>query len=316
MTTSSTRNRSWALTPGAVGGGHLRSDTLLLGVDGGGTKCRARLCAPSGAKLGEAEAGPANIRLGLDVSFAAVLQATQACLTHAGLSSGDLSRITAWLALAGASEPTDLDAARRLKYPFARAMITSDAHAACVGAHGGRDGGVVVVGTGTIGWAQLKGRQYRVGGWGAIVGDEGSGAWIGRELMRRVLWAHDGRIQSTPLLDRAFEQFQSDPHAIVRWASDASPHEFGAVAPLVVEHAQAGDAIGVELMRGAASHIDALAARLVALGVDRIALVGGLSDHVGSWVSDATQARLTQPAGDALDGALELARATAESVAA
>jgi glucosamine kinase len=294
----------------------LRSDALLLGVDGGGTRCRARLCAPSGAKLGEAEAGPANIRFGLDISFAAVLEATQACLTRAGLSSGDLSRVTACLALAGASEPTDLAAARQLKYPFGRVMITSDAHAACVGAHGERDGGVVVAGTGTIGWAQLKGRQYRVGGWGAIVGDEGSGAWIGRELMRRVLWAHDGRIPSSPLLDRAFEQFQSDPHAIVRWAPSASPQEFGALAPLVVEQAQAGDAIGVELMRAAAAHVDALAARLAALGVDRIALVGGLADPMRSWISDATRARLTPPAGDALDGALQLARATAESVAA
>lgn len=222
----------------------------------------------------------------------------------------------ACLALAGASEPADLAAARRVKYPFGRAMITSDAHAACVGAHGGRDGGVVVVGTGTIGWAQLKGEQYRVGGWGPIVSDEGSGAWIGRELMRRVLWAYDDRIEATPLLDRAFGQFQSDPHAIVHWASNALPHEFGALAPMVVEHAQTGDAIGVELMRAAATHVDALAARLTALGVDRIALVGGLAEHMTSWVSDSTQARLTRPAGDALDGALQLARATAESVAA
>ena len=81
----------------------MRSESLLLGVDGGGTRCRARLCAPSGARLGEAAAGPANIRLGLDVSFAAVLEATQACLEQAGLSSRDLPRITACLALAGSA---------------------------------------------------------------------------------------------------------------------------------------------------------------------------------------------------------------------
>jgi len=294
----------------------MRSESLLLGVDGGGTRCRARLCAPSGARLGEAAAGPANIRLGLDVSFAAVLQATQACLEQAGLSSRDLPRIVACLALAGASEPTDLAAAQRLKLPFGRAVITSDAHAACVGAHGGRDGGVVVVGTGTIGWAEHKNRQYRVGGWGLNVSDEGSGAWIGRELLRRVLWAHDGRIGMTTLLERAFEPFQSDPHAIVRWASDASPREFGALAPLVIEHARAGDGVGIEILRAAAAHVDALAARLMALGVERIALVGGLADHMRSWLADGTQARLVPSAGDALDGALQLARAAAESAAA
>ena len=294
----------------------MRSESLLLGVDGGGTRCRARLCAPSGSRLGEAAAGPANIRLGLDVSFAAVLEATQACLAQAGLSSRDLPRITACLALAGASEPTDLAAAQRRKLPFGRAKITSDAHAACVGAHGGRDGGVVVVGTGTIGWAEHKNRQYRVGGWGLNVSDEGSGAWIGRELLRQVLWAHDGRIETTTLLRRAFEQFQSDPHAIVRWASGASPREFGALAPLVIEQARAGDMVAIAILRAAAAHVDALAARLTALGVERIALVGGLAEPMRSWLSDGTRARLVPAAGDALDGALQLARAAAESAAA
>jgi glucosamine kinase len=294
----------------------MRSESLLLGVDGGGTRCRARLCAPSGSRLGEAAAGPANIRLGLDVSFAAVLEATQACLEQAGLSSRDLPRITACLALAGASEPTDLAAAQRRNLPFGRALITSDAHAACVGAHGGRDGGVVVVGTGTIGWAEHKSRRYRVGGWGLNVSDEGSGAWMGREVVRQVLWAHDGRIEPTTLLRRAFEQFQSDPHAIVRWASGASPREFGALAPLVIEQARAGDGVGIAILRAAAAHVDALAARLIALGVERIALVGGLADHMRSWLADSTQARLVPSAGDALDGALQLARAAAESAAA
>jgi glucosamine kinase len=266
--------------------------------------------------LGEAVAGPANIRLGLETSFAAILQATQLCLKQAGLSPRDLSRITACLALAGASEPTDLAAARQLKHPFGRATITTDAHAACLGAHRGRDGGVVVVGTGTIGWAEHKGRQYRVGGWGLTVSDEGSGAWLGRELLRRVLWAHDGRIEPSHLTEAAFEQFHDDPHAIVRWASNASPRDFGAMAPLVVEHALRGDSIGIELIQMAASHIDSLAAQLLGLGVERLALVGGLAKPMNAWLSDTTKLHLTPPAGDALDGALQIARTSAESIAA
>src|SRR3954469_8123557 len=82
---------------------NLRPDLLLLGIDGGGTKCRARLCAPSGAVLGEGLAGPANIRLGRETSRAAGRHATDQCLQQAGLSSRDLPRVTACLALAGAS---------------------------------------------------------------------------------------------------------------------------------------------------------------------------------------------------------------------
>ena len=294
----------------------MRPDLLLLGIDGGGTKCRARLCAPSGATLGEAVAGPANIRLGLENSLAAVREATRDCLDQAGLSSQDLPRITACLALAGASEPTDLAAARTQTHPFGRTTITTDAHAACVGAHRGGDGGVIIVGTGTIGWAELNGRQYRVGGWGLPVSDEGSGAWLGAEALRRVLWAYDGRVAWTGLLRGLFEQFQNDPHAIVRWTFKASPRDFGSLAPRVVEHAARGDAAGVALMQSAAAHVDGLAARLMELGVSRISLVGGLAPLMKPWVSRSTQSRLVPPAGDALDGALQLARVAAESIAA
>jgi glucosamine kinase len=90
----------------------MRPNALLLGIDGGGTKCRARLCDAMGAKRGEAMAGPANIRFGLERSFSAILKATTDCLVQARLSSKDSSRITACLALAGASEPKYLAAAQ------------------------------------------------------------------------------------------------------------------------------------------------------------------------------------------------------------
>ena len=224
--------------------------------------------------------------------------------------------MAACLALAGASEPTDLAAAQTQKYPFGRTTITTDANAACVGAHRGRDGGVIIVGTGSIGWANLKGRHYRVGGWGLPVSDEGSGAWLGREALRRVLWAHDGRAASTDLLRALFEQFRNDPHAIVRWTSKASPRDFGSLAPQVVEHARSGDHAGIELMQSAAAHIDALAARLIELGVTRLSLAGGLALPMTPWLARDTTAHLVAPAGDALDGALQLARVTAESIAA
>jgi glucosamine kinase len=292
----------------------VHANTLLLGVDGGGTRCRVRLCAPTGAKLGEATGGPANIRFGLDQSFSALLHATSRCLEQAGLSSRDYSRIVACLALAGASEPAELRAAQRYEHPFGRAFITNDAHAACVGAHGGRDGGIIVVGTGTVGWAEMNGRHIRVGGWGLPVSDEGSGAWLGCEALRRVLWAHDGRIAWSDLLTALFRQFQSDPHAIVRWVTHAAPREFASLASAIVEHA--GDPVADELMRQAAGHIDGLAARLVSLGVERLALAGGLAAFIETWLSGDTKRHLVEPQGDALEGALQLARIAAGSAAA
>jgi len=288
-------------------------DTFLLGVDGGGTRCRARLCAASGPRLADAVTGPANIRLGFKPAMIAVMSAVEQCLDQAGLPKNDLDRVTACLALAGASEPTQLAVAQRHKYPFAHTVLVTDAQAACVGAHRGGDGGVIIVGTGSIGWGELNGRQHRVGGWGLPISDEGSGAWIGCEALRQVLWAHDGRVPWTGLLDDLFIHFRRDPHAIVRWTTRASPRDYGSFAPLVVSHASRQDAVAIELMQRAAGHIDALAARLISADVRPLALVGGLADAMAQWVSSDTRRHLIQPAGDALDGAIALARMAVES---
>jgi glucosamine kinase len=285
---------------------------LFLGVDGGGTLCRARLCDGSGTVLGEGKAGPANIRLGLDDSIRAVLDATGQCLAEAKLAI-DSRPIIACLALAGATEPVELEAMENYRHPFRQLVVTTDAHAACVGAHRGEDGGVIIIGTGTVAWAILAGRNHRVGGWGFPVSDEGSGAWLGCEVVRRVLWAHDGRALWTGLLRAVFEQFNSDPHAIVRWMSSAKPRDFATLAPVVVQHTSQDDPAGCELMQLAGGHIDALAERLNAIGVRRLAVAGGLSSSVTPWLSRETRRRLVPAAADALAGALWLARAEAGS---
>ena len=287
-------------------------NVLLLGVDGGGTRCRARLSAVSGKILSEAEAGPANLRLGLGQSFSAVVEAAEQCLHRAFMSRQHLARIVACLALAGASEPGHLAAAERERHPFRKAVITTDAHAACIGAHCGNDGGVIVAGTGAVGWAIVQGQPRRFGGWGLPISDEGSGAWLGAEAVRRVLWANDGRISWTPLLRDLFADFRNDPHAIVTWTATASPRDFGSLAPRVVAHTGNGDVAAVELMRLAATHLDILGARLVAAGAPRLALVGGFAPFVRPWLDEATSSHLVEPADDALTGALRLARSAAE----
>ena len=286
-------------------------NALLLGVDGGGTQCRARLSTTIGVKLGEAAAGPANIRFGLERSFSAIRRAATECLLQAGLSTRDFERITACLALAGASEPSHLAAAQNFPHPFGKAIVTTDAHAACVGAHSGRDGGIIVIGTGSIGWAERQGLHYRVGGWGWPISDEGSGAWLGHEALRRVLWAYDGRIEWSPLLKSIFQRFDSDPHAILQWTMGASPRDLGSLARMVVDSVSENDRVALELMRLAATHIDSLAHRLIVVGTEQLSLVGGLAPHIERWLAPATRDHIIPAEGDALDGALRLANTAA-----
>ncbi len=297
------------------GGPKVKTKVLLLGVDGGGTTCRARLCTFSGEVLGEAATGPANLRLGLQESFAEILAASTQCLSQAGLPRSYLGKVVACLALAGASEPSYLAAAQSYPHPFRRAMVTTDAHAACLGAHGICDGGVIVAGTGTVGWAIVRGHTRRVGGWGMPISDEGSGAWLGCEAVRRLLWALDGRIAATSLLQALADKFDNDPHAIVAWSHAASPGEFASLAPEVFEYAARGDPVARELVGLAARHIDVLAERLIGFGATRLALVGGCAPFLVSSLRERTKSHLVEPAGDALSGALHLAHSVALSLA-
>ena len=86
-------------------------------------------------------------------------------------------------------------------FPFASTVADNDAYAACIGAFAGGSGGIVIAGTGSIGFALVNGERYMVGGWGFSLGDHGSGAWLGHHAVRRAALAIDGLLQPTPLID-------------------------------------------------------------------------------------------------------------------
>ena len=292
---------------------HETKQLVLLGVDGGGTRCRARLADAAGKTLGESVAGPANPRHGLQETLSAIHEATDQCLRNADFALGDC-RIVACLALAGVSESKSHAQVQASRLAFHRLVLTSDARAACFGAHAGHDGGIIIVGTGSVGWGRVVHKEHRVGGWGFPVSDEGSGASLGCEALRRVLWAHDGLIPWTNLLLTLFEKFGRESCGIVHWMSNARPRDFATLAPTIVKHAQQGDAIACGLMQSAAAHIDMVAARLCTLGVPRLSLMGGLADSILPFLSHQTRSGLVAAKGDALDGALRLACAEAASV--
>ena len=285
----------------------MQTGVLVLGIDGGGTKSRARLADTSGRTLAEANGGPATLRFGPEDAFAAIRACTATCFSRAGLSGREGDTV-ACLALAGATEPGLLAAALAHRHPFGRAILASDAEAACIGAHAGADGGVVVVGTGSIGWAILGTDAYRIGGWGFPLSDEGSGAWIGSEAIRRALRAHDGLMGWTPFLTCVFERFGSDPHGVVRWMDKARPRDFAEIAPIAVSYARAGDDQARVLLRAAAGSIARVLRRLKALGAPRLALMGGLAGSLEPFLSVGIRRELVRPCGDALAGALLLAQ--------
>jgi glucosamine kinase len=282
--------------------------TLFIGIDGGGSGCRARLADAEGRILGEGNAEPAAVRLGVERALAAVDAAARAARRDAGLAEDTLARTHAVVGLAGVGRKSVLAGLEAHATAFASVVWLNDAIIACVGAHGGRDGGIVIAGTGSVGLALADGREIRVGGYGFPISDEGSGADLGLRAIRCALRAHDGRIAATSLTRAVMARFSGDPFEAVAFADNATATDYAKFAPLVMDHAYAGDPVACTIVAHAAREIEALVTRLAARGVSRIALLGGVAPRLTAWLAPDVQQLLVPSEGDALDGALTLAR--------
>jgi glucosamine kinase len=287
---------------------HATVRDLLIGVDGGGTGCRARIEDARGRVLGIGAGGPAALRLGIDQSMAAVEQACSAALEAAGLSDDALGTMDAAIGLAGLSRRGMREKLMARVHRFRSVRFVDDALIACIGAHGSADGGIVIAGTGSAGIALVEGRVLRVGGYGFPISDEGSGADLGLRGLREALRAYDGRRESTDFTRQVMSRFGNDPCEVVGWMDRATATDYATFAPVVIACANDGDPVASDIARQAAGRIGELIRRLAELGAPRIALVGGLARHVEPWFAGEVQRLLSPALGDPLDGALKLAR--------
>jgi len=281
---------------------------LFVGVDGGGTGCRARIEDAQGSLLGTGIAGPAALRIGVDRALVEVEKACRAALEEAGLGSNVLGSVYAAVGLAGVGRKGALEELELRPHPFRSVVYAHDATIACIGAHGARDGGIVIIGTGSVGYAVVGGREVRVGGYGFPISDEGSGADLGLHAIRLALRAYDERSVGTSLTREVMMRFHNDPFEAVAWMDQATATDYATFAPLVMRHADAGDPVARRIVRDAAEQIDELVRRLFECGATRIALLGGLASSMQPWLAPDVQRRLVPVEGDAVDGALHLAR--------
>ncbi|MEM9778832.1 MAG: BadF/BadG/BcrA/BcrD ATPase family protein, partial [Pseudomonadota bacterium] len=176
-----------------------RTAPLVIGVDGGGSGCRAAI-AQAGAVLATAEGGPANVTTDIESSIHNVRWAIEAAATQVGLA-GQLGGAYAYFGLAGA-QSEEQQAQVAAAFRFAHLEVAEDRPAAVVGALGAREGCVISAGTGTIAGV-LRGGQFRfVGGWGFQLSDHASGAWLGRMALEWALAAWE-RLRDHSDLTRA-----------------------------------------------------------------------------------------------------------------
>src|SRR5258708_10161447 len=206
---------------------------LFLGIDAGGTGCGARLVDADGRLLGSGQAGPANLTIGIAVAHRAIMTASAEAFAAAGLARSAMRRTHAGMGVAGADDPVRAAGFAKRRFGFASVTVRSDAEAACIGAHDGGDGGVLVLGTGSNGTVRKNGRLRYVSGGGFLLSDLGSGAVIGHAAARQALAAHQGVIAASPLTRRIMRRVGNGPLKRLAWAMAATPGQWGQVAPWI-----------------------------------------------------------------------------------
>ncbi len=277
---------------------------LVLGIDGGGSGCRAALADAEGTVLARAEAGPANIASDPEGAAAQIIAAAKEALTQvkgAPVTRGDLARLSVVMGLAGANVAAYVTQLRA-GLPFASCQVVTDAMIAAKGALRDADGIVAAVGTGSVFVRQLRGQIRQVGGAGLILGDEGSGAWLGRALLRVSLQAADGLVPLTPLLKSVLAD-HGGIEGVISFGLVARPADFAKFAPLIVG---SDDPAATALMALAEADIAASIAVLQPDPALAVVFLGKLGLKLAPRFSGRWAQR---PAlGSGLDGALWMAR--------
>ena len=294
---------------------------VYVGVDGGGSKTTVAVADEAGGVLGRAVGGPSNYNAtGIEVASERVLDAIGEAVHEAGGQVGSQVEIAGLcLALAGVARPEDHAAwrgavARWIEAPpegvtwairAEDAVITHDAMAALVGGTGKREGVVVIAGTGAIAFGMnARGEERRASGWGYLLGDEGSGYWIGLQGLRALCRAEDGRAPTTALRDRLLTETRLEraQQLVKPMYSEWKPVDIAALAPAVLECAATGDPGASEIAELAAGELSQ-AALAVLRALD---LAGQLAEVVtaGSlWAAPLLRARFAYLIADASPGA-------------
>ncbi len=288
--------------------------TLLVGVDGGASKCTVRIEDTQGQLLGEAMSGPANIRLSVEQTWHSIRTALDAVLHPLGLSfEKDQARLQVGMGLAGSEVKEAYDAFLQKAKGFRTLIVASDAHTACLGAHNGNDGAVMIIGTGVIGLQIEQAHISKVGGFGFPHDDRGGGAWLGMQAIHTTLCWLDGRSPASELAHRVYEKFNCHLDHLVTWANQANSTAFAELAPLVIEQANHGDAKAIQLMKTGACAIDEVDKALRAKQIDQntflpCALVGGVAEFMQPYLGEALRERLRPCQLPPVSGAILLLR--------
>ena len=283
----------------------MAKNQFVIGMDGGATKTAAMLSDLNGNVLAEETSGPSNPQVvGFEKVGEVIVGLVEELCGRAGCKTSDVVSLVAGLAGAGREGDKDqvkaaiANEAQKHKVVIGRVGIETDGRVALEGAFKGRPGIIIIAGTGSFALAKdHKGATHRAGGWGRILGDEGSGYTIGRDGLNAVTKHLDGRGKPTLLTELIDRRFGLSNQEKIIGAIYRTNFDVATVAPLVVEAAEAKDAECQRILNKATfelfEHVRVLVNRIEESKVARakipVAFIGSLISHENVYRRILTQ---------------------------
>lgn len=302
-----------------------------LGVDGGGTNCRVRLADENLVTLAEVKNGRSNLQIDAgEPAYRAILDGTRDVFRAAGIDHAETANTYACFGMAGGRMDTARDQFAARPWPFAGVKVYDDIDIAHAGALDGGEGGVIIVGTGSAAMSIVDGVRYQAGGWGFQIGDQMSGAILGRELARYAVEAEDGLVQASPLTRAVIAALGGNNQAAMSWsfATDLglkiisrdgsegcddvligrAPAEFGKLMPLFIDHLEQGDPVAQKMLELQLGYVDTYVRWFRNHGAKVMAVVGGFGQRLFPMLQQRYGDFVILPKFEPLHGAVILAR--------
>ncbi|MBI4418881.1 MAG: hypothetical protein HY563_08890 [Ignavibacteriales bacterium] len=305
---------------------NVKKHSYVIGIDGGATKTAAVLADETGHVLAESVSGPSNFQaIGTETAARAILQSITECCSRAACSPGEVRVVVAGLTGAG-REPDQRRMHGALEstasghgLKFDTMIVVSDALIALEGAFGGGPGAILISGTGSIAFGKkTDGSIVRVGGWGRLIGDQGSGYDIGQSGLVAVCKHLDGSGPDTLLTERVSSEYNlSSQEQII--TKVYAGFDIASIAPLVLRAAEENDAVCRNILqRAAADLVDHVKAIVLKMESEtkplRFALLGTmlttsnmLSILVRRAVSELASVSVQEPQASPARGAVLMA---------
>jgi N-acetylglucosamine kinase-like BadF-type ATPase len=272
---------------------------FVLGIDAGGTKTVCQLANGSGEVLAEVRRGGANLQAVGELEVEKVLHEVM----EEAIGDRAVAPAAICLGIAGVDRPEDARVVgaimKRIGYK-AKTLVVNDALVALEAGAPGKPGVVVIAGTGSIAYGRNESNQAaRAGGWGYMLGDEGSGYWIGRAALRAVLREADHRGPAT-LLTGLLLKFYGVPRAqdLIHqvYQGTLRPSAIASLAQCVQSAFSAGDAVAIGILRGAADQLESsamsVARRLEIVGSEFPFVLSGGMFRAVPWLEQELTRRL------------------------